>query len=940
MEGRKSLAIWMSRMATFCALGLIVFSLNCAGDINVTLGDAGNGPGDAPIQKTDSGESDTTSSTQDSSVSEDSVNPECPPEGLMPEQCPCENNSDCESSFCVQAAEGKICAEPCIQECPDGWNCELVSGFGADLLYLCVPKNVNLCRPCQSNSDCKDIYFEQGERCVSYGDFGSFCGVACGAGCPEGTSCQNSVDVDGTGVEQCVSNTGECECSALAIQQGAITDCKMTSAAGSCDGTKKCLSGGLSECNATSSIAEICDGLDNNCDGIIDGNQQSCDSECGMGTQTCTAGDWGACVSPEPITCTDYTTCTETQICEPTCPPAPVETCNGLDDNCNNTVDEGFECKIGDMLDKPCSDQCGVQSFVCSSDCEWKEMGSCVTQGECTPGTEETAPCGNCGTKTRSCSAGCGWGAWTSCSAEKSCSPATTESQACGTCGTQTRSCNSECEWDAFGSCTESGTCTPGQSETQACGQCGTQSRTCNNQCQWDGFGQCSGQGACTPGQSETQACGQCGTQSRTCNNQCQWDGFGQCSGQGACSLGQSETQACGQCGTQSRTCNNQCQWDGFGQCSGQGACSPGQTQACGCGTQTCDAQCQWSACPNECKWYEECVANSCKLKNPLPYLHSPGPSIPAAFMAPVNYTGKFLLPKMGSGDPHWYHTQWGNPLEVNPGAANSQGGGGVCGSGPGEWLKWGVGNPYVSMCWTDNAFGSDFAVQLFANGGPGVPCNKKLDVFLSPTSGNYKDTIETMGLDYGLVQDSPSLAAHSSLKFSFGAQMTYAVVNTYCSAGNSNAPCGGLGKVDYGGVLAAIYLENTVSNQVLFYQIYLYDTRASKGCGPNPCQKGTNWFSPTPIASSAKWFGVTEHIANFSGQSCLKAGENQNYSLNILPSLQKLIASGPSSGAPGLDSNLNNWRVTGLYVGTTALGDVEILSKFHSIDLKGMGSW
>jgi hypothetical protein len=46
---------------------------------------------------------------------------------------------------------------------------------------------------------------------------------------------------------------------------------------------------------------EICDGIDNNCDGIIDGIQRACTTLCGGGMETCTVGVWGGCTAP-PVT--------------------------------------------------------------------------------------------------------------------------------------------------------------------------------------------------------------------------------------------------------------------------------------------------------------------------------------------------------------------------------------------------------------------------------------------------------------------------------------------------------------------------------------------------------------------------------------------------------------------------------------------------------------
>jgi hypothetical protein len=61
-----------------------------------------------------------------------------------------------------------------------------------------------------------------------------------------------------------------------------------------------------------------CNGLDNNCDGKLDNGWRECSSACAKSTQFCTEGVWGTCPVPQP---------------QP-------ETCNGLDDDCNGLIDD------------------------------------------------------------------------------------------------------------------------------------------------------------------------------------------------------------------------------------------------------------------------------------------------------------------------------------------------------------------------------------------------------------------------------------------------------------------------------------------------------------------------------------------------------------------------------------------------------------------------
>jgi hypothetical protein len=113
-------------------------------------------------------------------------------------------------------------------------------------------------------------------------------------------------------------------------------------------GTMACASGAPTCTGAAGPTAEACDGRDNNCDGVID-NGVPPGGACGTTRGRCVAGTLQC--SGGVMTCTGAVLPT-------------AETCNTVDDDCDGTVDNGFDLNNDPANCGACGNDCGTRAHA------------------------------------------------------------------------------------------------------------------------------------------------------------------------------------------------------------------------------------------------------------------------------------------------------------------------------------------------------------------------------------------------------------------------------------------------------------------------------------------------------------------------------------------------------------------------------------------------
>src|SRR5262249_21788057 len=171
------------------------------------------------------------------------------------------------------------------------------------------------------------------------------------------------------GVNSCVPGPPSAElCDNIDNNCDGTVDAFVTSCGvGACARTGTCTAG-IDNCTPGPPSPEICDNIDNNCDGTVDGFATSCGVGGCARTGTCTAGV-NNCTPGPPVS----------------------ETCNLIDDDCDGSIDEGVQTTFYGDMDADGFGRPGLTTLACTvppgyspnaSDCDDNIPAVWATPGE------------------------------------------------------------------------------------------------------------------------------------------------------------------------------------------------------------------------------------------------------------------------------------------------------------------------------------------------------------------------------------------------------------------------------------------------------------------------------------------------------------------------------------------------------------------------------
>lgn len=162
---------------------------------------------------------------------------------------PCAEDDDCTSELCVFLTAGTssgVCTEPCFDSagCEEGFDCVLLSNSGADASQVCIPRDY--------------CYDPDGDT------FGT------GPGC-NGRDCDEANPSTNVGADEvCDGADNDCDGEVDNQPRDAGLPCD-TGFSGICSEGVQVCEQGILECRGSRTPqGEVCDGIDNDCDGDVD----------------------------------------------------------------------------------------------------------------------------------------------------------------------------------------------------------------------------------------------------------------------------------------------------------------------------------------------------------------------------------------------------------------------------------------------------------------------------------------------------------------------------------------------------------------------------------------------------------------------------------------------------------------------------------------------
>ena len=252
---------------------------------------------------------------------------------------PCNQNTDCDSNLCISGPDGDLCSVPCVETCPEDYECKGVTSTGPDLTFACVPLGLGACQPCDNDTDCA------GGLCIQFGD-GRACSKPCNdtSDCLDGLACASPPEDSAAKETICSPKFNSCKC----FLDPETCDCTPGTP---CQPSQACATG---------------------------------ETTCELGVPECVT------IGPKP----------DSDVCRPSAGICDVaENCDGMSLDCPPNVFEStsFICREPAA---PCDapELCAGDTAACPEDSKLSagsacDGGSCSQAGTCVDGCVQDAPC-------------------------------------------------------------------------------------------------------------------------------------------------------------------------------------------------------------------------------------------------------------------------------------------------------------------------------------------------------------------------------------------------------------------------------------------------------------------------------------------------------------------------------------------------------------------